>query len=91
MNMNELSPSEVALIQQHRDKQALRDYQRTFARKAIVTAYAFSDWSEASGYELTFSTFIDSFGYQDRDSKLMYEAVKRIFETVQTFAGDLKQ
>lgn len=36
-------------------------------------------WSTNTGEGLTFSTFIDSFEYQDSDHKEMYEAVKRIY------------
>lgn len=78
-SMDELSDDEIALIQRHRAEKAQREAARAFQRKAIATAHAFNDWSEASGEGLTFSTFINTFGYQDADGQRMYEAVKRIF------------
>lgn len=78
MQIDELSPDEVALIQARRDERAQREAARAFQRKAIATALAFSDWSAETGYQLTYSTFIDNFGYQDGDGKRMYETVKCI-------------
>lgn len=63
--MDELSDDEIALIREHRAKKAQREAARAFQRKAIATAHAFDDWSEASGEGLTFSTFANTFGYQD--------------------------
>lgn len=73
-----LTADEIALIQKRRDEQAQRDADRAFKRKAIAVAAAFEKWSDETGEGLTFSTFIDTFGYQDGDGKKMYEAVKRI-------------
>jgi hypothetical protein len=78
--MNDLTPDEIALIQQRRAEQAQRDAAQAFQRKAIATAHAFDDWSATTGEGLTFSTFINTFGYQDEDGKQMYEAVKRILD-----------
>ncbi len=78
--LNNLTDDEIALIQKRRAEQAQREAARAFQRKAIATAHAFDDWSEASGEGLTFSTFINTFGYQDADGQKMYVAVKRIFD-----------
>lgn len=75
-----LTPDEIALIQQRRAEQAQRDAAQAFQRKAIATAHAFDDWSATTGEGLTFSTFVNTFGYQDKDGKQMYEAVKRILD-----------
>lgn len=76
----ELSDDEISLIRGHRAEKTQREAVRAFQRKAIATAHAFDDWSEASGEGLTFSTFINTFGYQDADGRRMYEAVKRILD-----------
>ena len=73
-----LTAEEITLIQKRRDEKAQRDAARAFKSKAIAVAAAFEKWSNESGDGLTFSTFIDTFGYQDGDGKKMYEAVKRI-------------
>lgn len=78
--MLDLSPEEIAVIQRRRDEQATQDARIAFQKKAISTAYSFSNWSDENGYELTFSTFINDYHYQDDDGKAMYEAVKRIQE-----------
>ncbi len=78
--MNDLTPAERSLIHRHRSEQARRDAAQVFQRKAIATAHAFADWSATTGEGLTFSTFINTYGYQDRDGKQMYEAVNRIFD-----------
>ena len=74
----ELSPAELAAVlamRAEKDDQATR---RAFQRKAIATAHAFEKWSINTGDGLTFSTFVNAFGYQESDGKQMYAAVQRI-------------
>ena len=78
--LNDLTDAEIALIRERRAGEALRESAQAFQRKAISTAHAFVDWSEATGEGLTFSTFVNTFGYQDADGKAMYEAVERVLE-----------
>lgn len=78
--LDDLTDDEIAMIRERRAEQAQRKAARAFQRKAIAAAHAFDDWSEASGEGLTFSTFINTFGYQDADGQKMYAAVKRIFD-----------
>lgn len=79
--MNEgliLTEEEKRLILARRQEEDEQSAAIAFRRKAIATAHAFEEWSAANGDGLTFSTFIDTFNYQDRDGKQMYDAVKRI-------------
>lgn len=78
MQINDLSAAEVALIRQHREKTAECEAAMIFQRKAIATAHAFINWSTVTNEGLTFSTFINTFGYQEADNKEMFEAVQRI-------------
>lgn len=80
MQIDGLTPAEIALVQAHRAQRAKDDERRAFQRKAIATAHAFDTWSDGSGEGLTFSTFINTFGYQADDGKQMYEAVERILD-----------
>ncbi|WP_116963079.1 hypothetical protein [Fastidiosibacter lacustris] len=80
MKINELTQDEIEIIQSRREKLAQYDAAKAFQSKAIAIAHAFSKWSTKTGDELTFSTFVNSFGYQGKDSNLMYETVKRIIE-----------
>lgn len=80
MQIDDLTPDEIALVQARRAQRARDVERRDFQRKAIATAHAFDTWSDGSGLSLTFSTFINTFGYQADDHKQMYEAVKRILD-----------
>lgn len=83
MRESDLSAEEIALVQRHREEIAKAAAARNFKTKAIETALAFDHWTINTGVGLSFSTFINSFGYQDGDGKVMYEAVSRIFEAAQ--------
>lgn len=72
MEIGDLTSDEIALSR--------RAAARAFQRRAIATAHAFVDWSAESGEGLTFSTFINTFGYQENDGNQMYEAVELILE-----------
>ncbi len=76
----DLTTEEIALIQAHRAQRVTRDAARDFQRKALTTAHAFDTWSDNSGQGLTYSTFINTFGYQSDDGRQMYEAVERILD-----------
>jgi hypothetical protein len=79
MLSSELSDEEIALVRRHRDEMAKALAVQKFKSAAIATAKGFDEWSQTSGEGLSFSTFINSFGYQGGDGKQMYEAVSRIF------------
>jgi len=74
----ELTANEITLIMERRAEEGARNTAKEFQRKAINTANAFAEWSDTTGYGLTFSTFVNQFDYQDNDGKQMYEAVQRI-------------
>lgn len=78
MNVDTLSQDEIKVIHAMREEQAAREAKYEFQRKAIATALAFEEWSAKTGYGLTFSTFVNTFGYQEEDSMPMYEAIQRI-------------
>lgn len=78
--MYHLSKDELELVRKHRENKEKRHQAELFQAKAIATAFAFGQWSAHTNEGLTFSTFVNSFGYQERDSKEIYEAVKRINE-----------
>lgn len=80
MKIDELSAEEIALIENHRKAEAAKTAATDFHRKALFLAHEFEEWSVRTAQGLTFSTFIDTFGYQDSDGREMYEAVKRISE-----------
>ena len=69
MQIDDLSAEEVALIDTHRKAEAARKTATNFHRKALFVAHEFEEWSVRTGEGLTFSTFIDTFGYQDNDGR----------------------
>ena len=81
MNRIKLSAEERLAIEAMRAAKAAIKADYDFQRKAIATAYAFSKWSNRTKEGLTFSTFVNTFGYQNEDTKQMYAAVCRIFES----------
>lgn len=74
----DLTQDELELIQKRRAAQADAEAQRVFKSKAIATAAAFEIWSQESDLGLTFSTFVETFNYQDSDARAMFEALQRI-------------
>lgn len=76
----ELTEYEKDMVRKHRDAQAKSAEADAFQFNAVATAHAFMVWSKEAGLALTFSTFVNSFGYQGDDGKQMYEAVTRILE-----------
>ena len=76
--LENLTDYEISLIQKHRAEQEEQAARIAFRSKALRTAVAFDQWSEVSGEGLTFSTFINTFGYQEPDGRRMYEAVQSI-------------
>ena len=80
MQIDDLSEEEITLIEKHRKAEAARKAAAEFHRKAIFAAHEFEEWSVRTGQGLTFSTFVENFGYQDKDCRELYEAVSRISE-----------
>lgn len=78
MDTTELSQEEVAAVMRMRREKAERATAEAFRSKAIATAHDFDKWSAESGQGLTYSAFVNTFGYQEADGKAMYEAVDRI-------------
>ncbi|MBX8592886.1 hypothetical protein K5D56_26280, partial [Pseudomonas cichorii] len=77
-----IASHQIELVQQSRNEKAQREAAYAFQRKAIAPANAFAEWSstDGGGLTLSFSTFVNTFGYQDMDGRQMYEAVKRIHD-----------
>lgn len=78
--MLELTKEEEKLIILRRHEEALQDSRVAFMIKALSTANKFSIWSQLNGDGLTYSTFINTFNYQDEDGHVMFYAVQRILD-----------
>lgn len=80
-----LSPGEAALVENHRAEQAKMAAAAALYRKVLVQALAFHDWSIERGEGLSYSTFVNTFGYDQPDSRVVYERVK---ETLAAARGE---
>lgn len=80
MQISDLTAEEIELIKQRRASQQLPDHHREFQREAISTALRFLEWSERTGYGLTFSTFVNQFEYEGLYTGDVYRAVERIMK-----------
>ena len=77
-----LSPDEEALILQHRHSSAC---QSALPHIQVEVSLLFLEWSEYSastGENLTFSTFVNSFGYQNRVQEAYKEFGKDLYEAL---------
>ncbi len=79
MQAMELSVDEVAFIQERREILAEQDAARCFQQKAIATTAEYSHWLSVHGAVFSYETFVESFGYQGNDSKIMFATVQRIY------------
>lgn len=79
------SPSEYELeiIGKHRAEIKALEDQQAFIDKALETANKFRKWSKESEEGLTFSTFVNTFGYQQTDANKMFSALVKIFDVLE--------
>jgi transcriptional regulator with XRE-family HTH domain len=79
----QLTEAELKIVESHRaDIKAKKD-KEAFIDKALEVAHKFRKWSKESGEKLTFSTFVNSFNYQDSDANKMHSALVKIFDAVE--------
>lgn len=85
MNDLNLSQDEINLILRNRAiaEQKRKDYE--FRKRAIKTAYEWLEWSEKEGMGLTFSTFVDDFGFDELGASQYYKAITAILECVKAY------
>lgn len=69
MHTSDLTADEVEIIERRRKEQQKKRDAIEFQREAIGTAMRFAEWSERTGYGLTFSTFVNQFKYQHPEQR----------------------
>ncbi|NAS71246.1 hypothetical protein CVE35_07985 [Pseudomonas syringae pv. actinidiae] len=74
------------LVQQHRAGQAQRRRADVFTLAILQAALDYERWQQNSGRSDTYSEFTSEFGYDQSDSRLMYEAVKDLREGARNVA-----
>lgn len=80
LGLDQLSSEEWEVVKRMRAQKEKEKFRAAFRRKAIALALAFEDWSENTGEGLTFSTFVNTFGYQGNDAYQMFSALQGIRE-----------
>lgn len=70
-----LTEEETALILAHRAEQAAQRACIAFLQKIADHTAKFYAWSQREGQGLTFSTFVNTYGYDQPDARLVFEAV----------------
>ena len=70
-----LKPHERQMVIEAREAEAKRFADLRFQIKVIKTAGKAWEWSIRNDSGLTFSTFVNEFGYQENDASQVYEAV----------------
>lgn len=76
----DITKEELEIIQKRREEELKKLRRLEFQRRSISVAGEFIRWSDLNNEGLTYSTFINNFGYQENDGRAMYEAVARILE-----------
>ncbi|MDQ8937032.1 hypothetical protein [Acinetobacter rudis] len=77
-----LTTEERQFILARREKIAQKLALEKFQEKALDVANRWVKWSKKNGEGLTFSTFVNSFNYQDGDGEQIYAAVQVILGAV---------
>lgn len=73
-----LSDEEWGLVKKHRaEKKQEQEYQ-CWRLHVLQTAIGFLAYLDKAGMGLSFSEFVNQFGYEQADAKSVYEAIVRI-------------
>jgi hypothetical protein len=86
MKTMKLTDQEVHIILERRTEAKHKKATRAFQIKSVQVAAEYFDWCKGNGfYTPDYGTFINSFCYEEADSKIMCEAVKKIWQLVWSF------
>lgn len=81
----ELTETEQRMILERRAEEAHAKLTSEFREKVLLIANDFYKWAKKEDEGFTFSTFVNQFGYDLHDCKMVYTAVGKILELVRTF------
>lgn len=73
-----LKDTEIRLINELRAKRAVELKHGKLKRRALQVAYKYECWLTRQGQGDAYSTFVNSFGYQENDSREMHRIVGEI-------------
>lgn len=75
-----LDDEEQEIIRKHRQEKARVQRTLDFRLKSINVAGDFEKWMQENGQGNSYSTFVNTYGYQEPDSHLMHDHVSRILK-----------
>ncbi|MBK0062406.1 MULTISPECIES: hypothetical protein [unclassified Acinetobacter] len=81
----ELTEDEQRMILERRAEEEHIAKTYEFHTKVLMVASDYLKYLNQEGYGTSFSTFVNSFGYDLKDSSMVYQAVLKIFDVVNTF------
>lgn len=86
MNSLNLTQDEINLILKNREivEQERKDYE--FRKRAIKTAHEWLEWSEKAEMGLTFSTFVNEFGFDELNASQYYNVIVDILNAVSEYS-----
>jgi len=82
MSKYDLTSEEIEIIQKMRKEKEKEKENRELIIKALKTAAQYEEWLFYNGMGSSFSTFVDDFGYQDKDVRLIYQLVESIRDDI---------
>lgn len=81
-DLGDVSETEVLLMKQlvfkMRQEDALKAKQKALRLKVLRVAHEYEIWLQDADVSSSFSTFINTFGYQESDGKQLFELVTRV-------------
>ena len=82
-DLGPLTDDEIYLIRSLRAEQAALAALQSRRMKALDTAASYGRWLFENGAGTSFSTFINEFGYQERDGQAMYADVTLLLDAAE--------
>ena len=81
-DLGDVSETEVLLMKQlvfkMRQEDALKAKQKALRLTVLRVAHEYEIWLQDADVSSSFSTFINTFGYQESDGKQLFELVTRV-------------
>ncbi len=81
-----VSTKEEEMILNERARLEKISFARGYRAKVLKVAHGYRGWLDKHGRGSSFSTFVNEFGYQGRDSTQVFHAVQRLFAVADEIA-----
>jgi hypothetical protein len=81
----ELTKEEERLVLKFREEKKYTEERRLRQLKYLKTAYHFMEFLEQKEMDISFSLFLDDFGYQGKDAQVAFPVIQEIISLVRKF------